>query len=223
MSGFGNITLNKARPLPVIILADVSGSMAEHGKIDALNNALREMIRALGAQSRLNAEINIGIITFGGQVNLFQKVQPAYQFETIPTLAAGGGTPFGEAIKITTQLLEDKSLFPDRCYRPTVVAISDGFPTDSWEKPLDELFASERASKCIRLAMAIGPGADESVLKRFIANPEIPVIHGKDARDIEKFFRCVTMTVTHRSVQKDPNKLEQSEIKQIYEEEELDF
>ena len=33
-----------ARPLPVLVLADASGSMSQEGKIDALNVALREMI-----------------------------------------------------------------------------------------------------------------------------------------------------------------------------------
>ncbi len=33
-----------ARPLPVIILADISGSMSVDGKIDALNAALKDML-----------------------------------------------------------------------------------------------------------------------------------------------------------------------------------
>lgn len=57
------------RPLPVIVLADVSGSMSEDGKIDILNNALKSMILSFGAESKLlRAEIQVGLITFGGEV-----------------------------------------------------------------------------------------------------------------------------------------------------------
>ena len=34
MAGFKDITIQKARPFPVIILADTSGSMNEDGKIE---------------------------------------------------------------------------------------------------------------------------------------------------------------------------------------------
>ena len=55
-----------ARPLPVIILADISGSMSVDGKIDALNAALKDMLHTFAQESRLNAEIQVAIITFGG-------------------------------------------------------------------------------------------------------------------------------------------------------------
>jgi hypothetical protein len=57
----------QARPLPVIILADVSGSMAENGKIDALNVAVEQMVASFAKESRLRAEIQVGLITFGGR------------------------------------------------------------------------------------------------------------------------------------------------------------
>jgi Mg-chelatase subunit ChlD len=47
----------QARPLPVIVLADVSGSMAENGKIDALNVALRDMVASFAKEGRLRAEM----------------------------------------------------------------------------------------------------------------------------------------------------------------------
>ncbi len=54
-----------ARPIPVIILADTSGSMSVDGKIDALNQALGHMINTFKGESRLNAEIHLSVITFG--------------------------------------------------------------------------------------------------------------------------------------------------------------
>ena len=61
------------------------------------------------------------------------------------------------------------------------------------------------------------------VLIKFINNEHIPVIKAKDARDIQKFFQCVTMSVSQRSVQTNPDRIEEEEIKQLFREEELDF
>ena len=46
----------QSRPLPVFVLADISGSMSVNGKIDALNEALKTMILSFGRESRLRAE-----------------------------------------------------------------------------------------------------------------------------------------------------------------------
>jgi len=220
MVGFKDITVQRARTLPVFILADTSGSMDADGKIDALNTALKEMIRSLGAQSRVSAEIWVAIITFGREATVHTDLQPAYQYEEIPVLTANGGTPFGQALNLMQQILEDKDRFPEGAYVPTIVVISDGQPTDSWEPALESLLSSSRAT---RLAMGIGPDKVDEVLAQFINDPDIPVVGYRDARDIEKFFKCVSMSVTQRSVQADPDSISKNEIKDLYEEEDLDF
>jgi hypothetical protein len=46
-----DFVIAEPRPLPVIILANISGSMAEGGKIDALNEALANMLRVFSAKT----------------------------------------------------------------------------------------------------------------------------------------------------------------------------
>ena len=46
MTTLSDFTIATPRPLPVIVLADISGSMSENGKIDSLNQALEEMIKS---------------------------------------------------------------------------------------------------------------------------------------------------------------------------------
>lgn len=57
--------LTSPRPLPVIVLADVSGSMAVNGKIDALNDAVSEMIATFAEEEDTRAVIHVSVITFG--------------------------------------------------------------------------------------------------------------------------------------------------------------
>jgi uncharacterized protein YegL len=61
---------NKPRTLPVIILADTSGSMFVDGKIDSLNQSLKDMIKSFAQEGRNRAEINVAVITFGGQAEV---------------------------------------------------------------------------------------------------------------------------------------------------------
>ena len=66
MSKLKEFTASSARPLPVIVLADVSGSMSANGKIDALNDAVSEMIATFAEEDDTRAEIHVSVIAFGG-------------------------------------------------------------------------------------------------------------------------------------------------------------
>ncbi|MFM0327318.1 vWA domain-containing protein [Caballeronia glebae] len=201
-----DFTIAQARPLPVIVLADVSGSMAEDGKIEALNQALKEMIAAFAGESRLRAQIQVGLITFGGanaRVNL--PLVAAQDIATVDTLQAAGATPMGAAFEEARRLIEDRDRVPSRAYRPVLVLVSDGQPTDDWEPAFDALNRAERAQKATRFAMAIGADADTHMLAGFVNDRESPVFQAHEARDISRFFRAVTMSVTARSRSATPN------------------
>ena len=103
----------QARPLPVIILADVSGSMSENGKIEALNVAVRQMVTSFANESRLRAEIQVGLITFGGrQAQLHLPLVSAHAVNEVIAFSAAGATPMGAAFKLAKQILEDKDRVP---------------------------------------------------------------------------------------------------------------
>ena len=206
----------QARPLPVIILADVSGSMAENGKIEALNVAVRQMVTSFANESRLRAEIQVGLITFGGrQAQLHLPLISAHAVNEVIAFSAAGATPMGAAFELAKQLLEDKDRVPSRAYRPVLVLVSDGAPTDTWEAPLAALKSSERGQKASRIAMAIGADADRDLLAQFANDAEAPVFEAHEAQDIRRFFRAVTMSVMARSSSPTPDKpltIDMSEI-----------
>ncbi len=201
-----DFTVAEARPLPVIVLADVSGSMSVDGKIEALNQALKEMIAGFARESSTRAEIQVGLITFGGkQAKVHLPLAPAHQISEVTPLRADGNTPMGAAFAEGRALIEDKERIPSRAYRPVLVLVSDGHPTDSWEEAFAALCGSERAQKATRFAMAIGADADVDMLGRFANDKESPVFKAHEARDIHRFFHAVTMSVTARSRSATPN------------------
>ena len=214
--GLNDFTIkNNVRALPVFILADTSGSM-EGEKIQALNNALREMVSSLSSVEDIRGEFKVSIITFGGDVMLHQELENVDKIQ-LTELTARGNTPMGSAISLVSELINDKSIVPSTAYTPTIVLVSDGMPTDirvedatfddyiNWE-PIVQLQSNEnRASKCLRLAMGIGADADNDMLKAFVNNSFIPVFKSKDAAGIQSFFKWVTMSTVSRMTSANPN------------------
>ncbi len=206
MSELKKFQVQSARPLPVIVLADTSGSMSVDGKIEALNKGLKDMIASFSTESRLRAEIQVSVITFGGsqaEVNL--PLTPAHQLQSFTPLLAEGMTPLGGALSLAYEMIEDKDCIPARAYKPVIVLVSDGYPNDDWQGAFARLVNGERTSKATRFAMAIGADADETMLGDFANDPEAPLFRAENARDIHRFFRAVTMSVSARSQSATPN------------------
>jgi uncharacterized protein YegL len=195
--------LPQRRPLPVIVLADVSTSM-EGEKIMTLNTALAEMQQQLQAVHDTRSQIHTGIITFASNAQHILNLTPVENVK-LPTLAAGGTTAMGAAFNIALQLLQDEQQMPKRSYLPSIVLVSDGQPNDNWEEALQQLLDSERGERAVRLAIGIGNDCNFDVLKRFVNHPEIPVVRGTEVSKLIDFFRFVSMSVMARSTAKNPN------------------
>jgi uncharacterized protein YegL len=197
-------SVRRPRPLPVLVLADVSGSMAEHGKMESLNLAMQSMVRAFAREQSPRGEITLGVITFGGQgVALHQRPTPTGSLDWVNMSAVGGpkGTPMGDAFELAQQVLEDEELVPIRAYSPTLVLISDGRPTTAWQSQLEGLLASPPGKRSLRLAVAIGPetgSAAYRVLESFVADPIYPVIRAEEADRVPEIFRYITRSMSVR-------------------------
>lgn len=197
-------TAPKAKPLPVILILDESGSMAAGSKIQNLNEAVRDMLTTFRDTENGETEIHVAIITFGAEVKLHQTLASASAI-TWHDLIASGATPLGTALKMAKAMIEDKNVVPTRAYRPTVVLVSDGIPTDDWQQPLADFINDGRSSKCDRMAIAIGADADENVLGKFIEGTKNRLFYAENAKQLRDFFKFVTMSVTIRTQSKDKN------------------
>lgn len=212
--GLNSYVAREPRALPIFVLADTSGSMRGE-KINELNLALREMLRALNNVDDIRGKFQLCVISFGGEVKVEQPLEDIDKI-SLSELSASGNTPMGAAFDVVRNMIEDRSVVSSRSYAPTIVLISDGIPTDcsetiynnkkyvEWE-PLSELHKGERSSKSQRLALGIGSDADFEMLKAFIHADGIPVIKAGDATGIAKFFRWVTMSSVARMNSVNPN------------------
>jgi uncharacterized protein YegL len=178
-----------ARPMPLVILADRSGSMSGN-KIMALNQGLQDAIQDLKADPQTSSNVLLALFSFGGNVSedvLFEPVSSS----AIPMLSAGGDTPVGQCLRVVTARLADKSLVPERAIRPVIALLSDGQPTDDYLPALNEFIHHRRAGQAIRICFAIGNDADREMLARF-ASAEYPVLEANEANKMKSFFQFVT-------------------------------
>lgn len=221
MAGFNpaNFTVAKAKPLPVILLLDVSSSMYGNN-INDLNTAVKEMIENFASAEKNEVEILVSIITFGAEVLLHTPYTSAKDIEW-QDLEVSGMTPMGTAFSMAKAMIEDKETTPSRAYRPTIVLVSDGEPNDSWQQPLRDLVNEGRSQKCDRMAMAIGSDASNDVLNEFVSGTENKVFTAQDSSQIQEFFKFVTMSVTTRTNSQNANIVpKQEEVQHLVEQQE---
>lgn len=192
---------SSAKPLPVVLLLDVSGSMSGY-KIDTLNTAVRQMLQEFPKFAQGEQTILTAAITFGDEVHLHMPYTKAADAASAWTdLTANGMTPLGTALRMAKDMIEDRSVTPSPCKTIHAILVSDGWPNDDWQQPMDAFINEGRSKKALRMAMAIGDDADEDMLNQFIGdstdlngNP-IELFHADSAADITKFFKNVTQSV----------------------------
>jgi uncharacterized protein YegL len=184
--------------MPVIVLADASGSM-DGDKIIRLNESIAAMIRAFAMEDSVRGEIHVAVVAFGSaKAVLHQPMAPASQTAWID-LTHGGPTPMGSAFRLAQEILDNPEIVPERAFPPALVLVSDGMPTDAdWESSLDALLSSKWGSRALRVAIGIGTDRTdeaEQVLRTF-STPGVAVLRTDQVQDISGLFRWVTATVT---------------------------
>ncbi len=184
------------RPLEFIWLADCSVSMRTHGKIDALNEAIRKSIPHMQevAYENPNAQVFIRAIKFssGASWHIEDRV-PVESFEW-DNLEVKGVTDLGAALRLLRESLKVSEM-SDRALPPVVVLISDGQPTDDYKAALAELMEEPWAVKAVKIAIAIGRAANKRVLKEFCGESGIEVLAADNAETLVQYIKWVSTVV----------------------------
>lgn len=198
--------VEEPKSIPVVLLLDTSYSM-NGDNIDILNNVVKDMIESFKKAETMETFIKLAIITFGSEngVDLHTELSEVSKISFEP-LCVNGVTPMGTALKMAKAMIEDKSIFKGRDYRPTIILLSDGAPTDDWETPLNNFISNGRSSKCDRMAVSIG-GEGREPLDKFIEGCENPLFFAADAKKLVEEFKKITMSVTMRTKSVNKNQI----------------
>lgn len=182
------VVLNPEPRCPVLLLLDPSSSM-QGVKINQLNEGLRHYVQAVRADEVARFRVETCLVTFGGSVRIARDFETMVDYGEAPTLIARGGTPMGEAIETGLDHLEErKALYRKhglQYYRPWVFLLTDGEPTDTWERAAQRVHQGERARKFLFFAIGV-EGADFGTLAQ-IAPPSRPPLKLKGLHFAEFF------------------------------------
>jgi uncharacterized protein YegL len=198
-------TLEMSRRLPVYLLLDTSGSMTGD-PIQAVGDGVKTLVADLKTDPQAQETAYLSVITFD---NVATQVTPLTEIGMFqePALAARGRTAMGEALKLlldcyNKEIIKNTSASQKGDYKPLVFLLSDGHPTDDWEKVADEIGAKVRSNKMFAkfVALAAGSNADTAVLKRL--TDDVLVTHELKPDALKAYFKWVTQSIveTSRSV-----------------------
>ena len=188
------------KQLPIIYMIDTSGSMGGD-RIAAVNDAMREAIKVMKEQadSSPDAEIKVGVLQFSTGAKWVTNGLVDLEHFYWDDLSATGLTDFGSALKeLDSKLSKNSYLKSDIGYAvPVIICMSDGQPTDSWEKTFDEVKKKNawfRGAK--KACIAIGDDADIDMLGRLCGNPKEGVIKVSNLEALKGFIVAVSATAS---------------------------
>ena len=186
------------RKLPVYILIDCSESMAGE-PIRAVQDGLQMMMQALKKNPHALETVWMSVLTFDARAKVAVPMCELADFQP-PSLSIKPGTALGAAMLLLKERIKrdvQKTTANEKGdWRPIVFLMTDGQPTDAWEKAADEL---KKCCPKIANIYAIGCGreVDYSVLN---AVSDV-AFHLKESSSdlISKFFIWMTASVQSMS------------------------
>ena len=162
------------------------------------NDAIENVLPIIGEISDENpdAEINVAALEFStGTRWLYDEPKDAKEF-IWQQVEAEGLTSLGEACEELNKKLSRTGGFmssPSGCYAPAIILLSDGGPTDNFEKGLKLLQGNSWFKNAIKIAIAIGDDADKEVLRQFTdAQEAVITVHNIEA--LKTMIRIIAIT-----------------------------
>lgn len=197
------------RRLPVYLLLDTSGSMMGE-PIEAVRVGVKLLKEDLQSDPAALEVAYLSVITFDSVATQVIPLTEIAAF-TEPVIQAHGTTAFGQALTLLescyeSEIIKYASETEKGDYKPLVFLMTDGRPTDDWEKITDDIGSLVRGGHKFNYIVALGMGhdVDISVLKRLTDN--VMLMQDMKPEAFKDFFKYVSQSI--KSGSKKPDDLD---------------
>jgi len=181
------------RRLPVYLVLDISGSMTGE-PIEAVKNGVQVLVSTLRQDPYALETAFLSVITFDSSARQVVPLTELSMFQ-MPDIQATGTTALGDALsllanKVSSEVTKSTAEVKGD-WKPLVFIMTDGEPTDNWQKGLND-FKNQKFGMVV--ACAAGSGANTSILKQIT---EVVVqLDTADSATIKAFFKWVSASVS---------------------------
>jgi uncharacterized protein YegL len=190
------------RRLPVYLLLDCSESMAGDA-FPAMTRGLSTMVTELRNDPMALETAALSLISFAGTARQLVPLTDILKFDQhhIPKLKLGSGTALGSALTLWEQCMAREvvknSAEQKGDFKPVCFVLTDGEPTDAWEKAADRIRTTVCGKQANVIGVACGPDADLDKLRRI--TEIVVVMNNADTTSFAKFFKWVSASVSTAS------------------------
>lgn len=204
------------RKMVMFFLLDASNSMNDNGKIDSLNETMRECVEYACELDTKQADVDIYIaaLSFGVGADgtecewMCGEPEPVSRFEW-KNITASGWTPLAKALNKLNDVMSRNRFLdtPSASLAPVITVISDGLPimpsemnrgfddTPGVMRAVEELKNNAWFNAAIKVAISIGDDANENTL-RCITGSEKTVLKCYSKSRLDEIIKFIVLTST---------------------------
>lgn len=166
--------------------------------IEQVKNGMQMLVAGLRQDPYALETVHLAVITFDSAAKEVVPLTELTAFQ-LPSIAASGGTSLGAALALLADSAKKNVAKTTAArkgdWRPMVFIMTDGQPTDDWQKGLAR-FKQEKWGVVVGCAVN---AADTPVLKQIGGEGSVVRLDTSDSGSITAFFKWVTASVSTSS------------------------
>lgn len=184
------------RRLPVYLLIDCSESMVGDG-IEAVQAGLATLMQTLHADPHALETVWLSVITFADTASQIIPLTEVTKV-SLPQLHVRPGTAFGAALSILHHAVKSEVRFHTSTnkgdWRPIIFLLTDGVPTDEWEKAAHDCRSFYSSGPLNIIAIGCGDDINPYVLSQVTDN--VLQMQEMTTANFQKVFQWISSSLT---------------------------